>query len=75
MSKEYWRKCTKCGACAHYRDEVWKGERWEACRRFGYRLWPELEPADDCEGYESPSLYTLRMQKEKKRKKSKTETL
>ena len=35
MSKEYWRKCTKSVACAHYRDEVWKGERWEACRRFG----------------------------------------
>ena len=70
MAKEYYRKCVKCPGCAHYRDETWKGERWEACRLYGYRLWPDLEPAEDCEGHETPGQYQLRKQMEKAKKKS-----
>lgn len=69
MSKEYWRKCKRCPVCAHYEDGVWKGARWESCHRYGYRLWPELEPAENCDGYESPAAYDLRIALEKKRKK------
>lgn len=71
MSKEYYRKCMQCEGCAHYEDGQWKGERWESCHRYGYRLWPDLEPALDCEGFESPGQYQLRMQMEKAKKKSK----
>lgn len=73
MKKEYWRKCKKCQTCAHYRDEVWKGKRWEACRQYGYRLWPDLEPADDCDGYETPTEYALRIERQKKRKRNKNQ--
>lgn len=69
--KEYWRKCKKCAICAHYEDGEWKGQRWESCHQYGYRLWPDLEPADDCEGYESHSAYAIRMAQEAKKKRKK----
>ncbi len=39
--KYYWQKTKVCEKC-HFNDDP------GACHYYGYRIWPELELADDC---------------------------
>lgn len=81
MTKQYYDHRTKlCEGCAHFSPA---GERavthdWmpEGCRRYGYSLTGNYpEPADDCRGFQTPEQYAAeleRIEKEKKMKKSKS---
>ena len=81
MQKHYFdHRTIRCEECAHFipagprgtTEDDWK----EGCRRYGYSLTGDYpEPADDCEGFQTPAQYAAeleRIEKEKKMKKSKS---
>ncbi len=81
MIKQYYdHRCKKCPLCAHYRPEgprpdsrVDPKEIWpEACGLYGYSfsLGRYEEDADDCQGFETPQQYKLRLAMQEAKKKS-----
>ena len=55
MKKEFWRKAPQCDTCRYHclggkrEDSIDTTTEWnEACHRWGYSFWPELEQAAIC---------------------------
>lgn len=81
LDKQYYdHRCVKCPLCAHHRPEgkrpesISPNEIWpEACGLYGYSFHPDRYPedADDCEGFETPTHYRMRMELQEARKKKK----
>ena len=71
MDKCYWQRSVLCPKCGYFRpagprpeSKVDPNTIWQdACHNYGYILYDDLPPADDCEGFAPPEQVKIRQMK------------
>lgn len=51
-----------CDECHYFSREIWKGEDWESCRRWGFRLTerPDEHDPERCESFATEEQWRSR---------------